>query len=73
MRSSIDPHYPQIILAFTYRGFKVEIDRDESDEHSTYAAWANYEQGCAVAVPSAVTPTEAIRKAKQWIDKKCQH
>ena len=64
------PSYPQIILSFAYRGCKVEIDRDELDGYCTYAAWVNHDQGCAVAVPSAMTTIDAVRRAKQWIDVK---
>ena len=64
------PSYPQIILSFAYRGCKVEIDRDELDGHCIYAAWVNYDRGCAVAVPSAMTTIDAVRRAKQWIDTK---
>jgi hypothetical protein len=66
----IEPHYPKIILSFAYRGYKIEIDRDESDGQCTYAAWVNHAQGCAVAVPSAISSMDAIRRAKQWIDKR---
>ena len=64
------PNYPQIILSFVYRGCKVEIDRDELDGHCIYAAWVNHDRGCAVAVPSAMTTIDAIRRAKQWIDRR---
>ncbi|MEO0836004.1 MAG: hypothetical protein AAFY16_08455 [Cyanobacteria bacterium J06642_3] len=30
----------------------------------------NHDRGCAVAVPSAINTTDAIRQAKQWIDTK---
>ena len=66
------PNYPQIILSFVYRGCKVEIDRDESDGNCIYAAWVNHDRGCAVAVPHAATTIDAIRQAKQWIDRRCQ-
>lgn len=66
----MQPNYPQIILSFAYRDCKVEIDRDESNGHCTYAAWVNYDQGCAVAVPRAFTTKDAIRQAKKWIDQK---
>ena len=62
------PSYPHIILSFAYRGCKVEIDRDELDGYCIYAAWVNHDRGCAVAVSSAMTTKEAIRRAKQWID-----
>ncbi|NET36716.1 MAG: hypothetical protein F6K19_32590 [Cyanothece sp. SIO1E1] len=63
-----NPDYPRIILSFTYRGFTIEIDQGKFEEHRIYAAWANYDQGCAVAVPCALTRAEAIRKAKRWVD-----
>lgn len=66
----IDPHYPKIILSFAYRGFVVEIDRDRFGGEDIYAAWGNYELGCAIAVPFAPTPTEAVKKAKKWIDRR---
>ena len=65
-----EPHYPQIILSFAYRGCKVEIDRDQLDGHFIYAAWVNHDRGCAVAVPCAINTKDAIRQAKQWIDTK---
>ena len=66
------PNYPQIILSFVYRGCKVQIDRDEVEGFCSYAAWVNYDGGCAVAVPSAITTKDAIRRAKCWIDRKYQ-
>ncbi len=66
----IEPHYPHIILSFTYRGCKVQIDRDQSDGYCIYAAWVNHNRGCSVAVPRAMTTIDAIRRAKQWIDHK---
>ena len=64
------PSYPQIILSFAYRGYKVEIDRDQLDGYCNYAAWVNHDRGCAVAVPSAMSTIDAIRRAKQWIDRR---
>ena len=66
----IEPHYPHIILSFTYRGCIIEIDRDEFNGQLIYAAWVNYDRGFAVAVPSAITQKDAIKRAKQWIDKR---
>jgi hypothetical protein len=63
-----DPHYPKIILSFFYRGCKVEIESDRFNGQEIYAAWVNYELGCAVAVPTAITRMEAVKKAKRWID-----
>lgn len=68
----IEPHYPKIVLSFAYRGYEIEIDRDELDGQHTYAAWVNHAQGFAVAVPSAISPMDAIKKAKQWIDKRAR-
>ncbi len=68
----MNPNYPQVILSFVYRDCKVEIDRDETDGHYIYAAWVNHDRGCAVAVPCATTTIDAIRQAKQWIDRREQ-
>ena len=64
----IEPDFPHIILAFNYKGWKVEIDQGEMDGSATYAAWANYKLGCVVAVPYASSRQEVVRRAKQWID-----
>lgn len=66
----IEPHYPKIIMSFTYRECKIEIERDKFNQQDIYAAWVNYNGGCAMAVPYAISPTEAIRKSKQWIDER---
>lgn len=66
----IEPHYPKIILSFTYRECKIEIERDNFNQQDIFAAWVNYDRGCAIAVPYANSPTEAIRKSKQWIDER---
>ena len=66
----IEPHVPQIIMSFTYRDYKIQIERDKFNKQDIYAAWVNYDKGCAIAVPYAATATEAVRKSKQWIDKR---
>ncbi|MCG8365888.1 MAG: DUF3787 domain-containing protein [Pseudanabaenales cyanobacterium] len=66
----IDPDYPHVVLSFTYRGFKIEIDQGQFEGQRSYAAWANYAKGCAVAVPFARTRTEAVRNAKEWVDRR---
>ena len=69
----IEPHYPKILMSFTYREYKIEIERDNINQHNKqdiYSAWVNYNGGYAVAVPYAVTPSEAITKSKQWIDQR---
>lgn len=68
----IEPDYPNIVLAFDYKGWKVEIDQGEMNGSATYAAWANYKLGSVVAVPYASSPQDAIRRAKQWIDARIQ-
>ncbi len=67
----LDPHYPKIILAFTYRRFRVEIDRDEWEGREIYAAWVNHDLGSAMAVPYAPSVQSAIRQAKHWCDRRC--
>jgi len=66
----IDPHYPKIILAFDYRGHKIQIERDRFEGEYIYAAWVNCDLNSALAVPYAKTCSEAVKKAKQWIDNK---
>ena len=68
LKMIIDPHYPKMILAFDYRGCQIEIERDELEGRKIYAAWVNCARGDAVAVPYASTSSEAVKKAKQWID-----
>ncbi|HEY9764373.1 MAG TPA: hypothetical protein V6D07_17735 [Trichocoleus sp.] len=62
------PDYPHIVMTFTYRGFKVEIDQSEDNGQVVYAAWANHDWGCAIAVPCAYSRNEVVWKAKQWCD-----
>ncbi len=64
----IDPHYPKIILAFDYQGHKIQIERERFSGQYIYAAWVNYDLSHALAVPYARTCSEAVKKAKQWID-----
>ncbi|MCL2929533.1 MAG: hypothetical protein MGG37_16615 [Trichodesmium sp. MAG_R01] len=64
----IEPDFPHIILTFEYQGWKVEIDQGEMNGSATYAVWANYNNGCVVAVPLASSRQEAVRRAKQWIN-----
>ena len=66
----IDPHYPNIVLDFPYRGLTIEIEQTSLDGLIVYAAWVNYDLGTAVAVPKAWTRADAIRRAKRWIDRK---
>lgn len=41
-----------------------------NDDRYVYAAWVNYDLGCAVALPSTITKIDAIKRAKRWIDAK---
>ncbi|TVP64554.1 MAG: hypothetical protein EA342_16035 [Leptolyngbya sp. LCM1.Bin17] len=65
-----DPHYPKIVLSFTYRGFRLDLDQSDHDGLPIFSVWANHDQGCAVAVPGVVSRSEAIYKAKQWVDQR---
>ena len=65
-----DPDYPNVILAFMYRGFKIKIARDQWQGQYIYTAWADYSLGSAIAVPCAITTKLAIRNAKRWVDKR---
>ncbi|WP_222597835.1 hypothetical protein [Euhalothece natronophila] len=66
----LEPHYPQKVLSFDYRGFDIKITIDETDDEITYAAWIGYDYGWAMATPAAKSRSEAIQKAKQWTDTK---
>ncbi|MEM9923611.1 MAG: hypothetical protein AAF915_07665 [Cyanobacteria bacterium P01_D01_bin.50] len=57
-------------MSFTYRQWKIEIERDTFNKQDIYAAWVNYDFSYAMAVPFAATPAEAIRKSKLWIDQR---
>ena len=65
-----DPDYPNVILSFVYRGFTIQIAKDQWEKQDIYTAWANYDLGSAVAVPCAITSKLAIRNAKRWVDRK---
>jgi hypothetical protein len=62
------PDYPHIVLSFTYRGWKIELDQGELDGQTIYAVWASNDIGCAVAVPYAPSRGIAIQRAKCWVD-----
>lgn len=64
------PDYPHIVLSFEYRGWIIEIDQGDFNGQTTYAAWANYADGCAVAVPYAGSRAAAIKRAKHWVDQR---
>jgi hypothetical protein len=65
-----NPHFPNIVMSFEYRG--VTLDLDQGDHHGTpiFSVWANHNTGYAVAVPGVVSRSEAIYKAKQWVDRR---
>ncbi|MEM1368572.1 MAG: hypothetical protein AAGG02_11255 [Cyanobacteria bacterium P01_H01_bin.15] len=60
--------YPEIVMAFQYRGWQIELDRTEDLGVEVFSVWANNERGSAVAVPFAMTRKDAIKKAKRWVD-----
>ncbi|NJN21936.1 MAG: hypothetical protein HC812_13060 [Leptolyngbya sp. RL_3_1] len=64
----LNPDYPHIVRSFTYRGWRLEVDQSEEEGQVLYAVWANYEAGCAIAVPCAFTQAEAIKRAKRYVD-----
>ncbi len=68
----IDPDYPDVVLAFVYRDFKIKIARDQWQGEDYFTAWADYSLGSAVAVPYAMTTKLAIRNAKRWVDRRMQ-
>ncbi|MCM1984824.1 hypothetical protein [Lyngbya confervoides] len=64
----LDPDFPHIIWSFTYRGWRLEVDQSEDNGQVLYAVWAIHEKGCAVAVPCALTQSDAIKRAKRYVD-----
>jgi hypothetical protein len=65
-----DPDYPHVVMAFTYRGMRLELDASEEDGVTQYAVWATHSTGYAIAVPGAISRTEAIYRAKRWVDQR---
>ncbi|NMF82341.1 hypothetical protein [Nodosilinea sp. P-1105] len=65
-----DPDYPNIVLSFTYRGFRLDLDQSDHDGLPMFSVWANHDWGSAVAVPGVVSRSEAIYKAKRWVDQR---
>jgi hypothetical protein len=65
-----EPDYPHVVLSFEYRGFRLELDQSSEDGVPMYAVWATYATGCAVAVPGVVSRSEAIYKARRWVDRR---
>ena len=66
----IDPDYPHIVLSFIYHEVRIEIAQGDLDGQCIYTVWVDYDTGCAVAVPCAYSRTEAVRKAKKWVNKR---
>jgi hypothetical protein len=66
----LDPDYPHIVLSYTYRGARIELDQSELNGTPIYAAWASYTTGTALAVPKAWTRSDAIQRAQRWVDRK---
>lgn len=64
------PDYSNIVLAFTYHHFRLEIDQSEENGQAIFSVWASHDRGCAVAVPKALSRTDAIRRAKRWVDRR---
>ena len=64
----LNPDFPHIIWSFTYRGWRLDVDQSEENGQIFYSVWANYKMGCAVAVPCALTRTDAIKRAKKYVD-----
>lgn len=68
----IDPDYPNVILSFIYRDFKIQITVDKWQDNDFYTAWANYSLGSAVAVPYAINTKLAVKHAKRWVDQRIE-
>jgi hypothetical protein len=40
---SADPDYPHVVMAFVYRGFRLELDQSEENGVAIFAVWATYD------------------------------
>jgi hypothetical protein len=67
-----NPHFPHIIMSFDYRGFTLDLEQGDDNGVPVFSVWANHEWGSAVAVPGVVSRSEAIYKAKQWVNRRLQ-
>lgn len=65
-----DPDYPDIVLSFDYRGYRLQVARSEFEGQTLYAVWAGHSWGDALAVPCAIGRREAVRRAKRWVDRR---
>ena len=65
-----EPHYPAITVSFTYRGCRIQIERDRFEGRDIYAAWVDHSTGFALADSFAFTREEAVRTAKRWVDQR---
>lgn len=65
-----DPHFPKIVMSFDYRGFTLELEQGEDNGVPIFSVWANHDFGSAVAVTGVVSRSEAIYKAKQWVNRR---
>lgn len=65
-----DPDYPHVVMAFTYRDVRLELDASVEDGVTWYAVWATHSAGYAIAVPGVISRTEAIYRAKRWVDQR---
>jgi hypothetical protein len=65
-----DPDYINPVLAFPYRGVRIEITTTQHQGRTAYTAWVDYATGSAVAVPKAESRNQAIWRAKAWVRRK---
>lgn len=65
-----DPDYPQVVMSFTYRGVRLDLDQSDDQGLTLFSVWATHSHGYAVAVPGVYSRREAIYKAKRWVDQR---
>jgi hypothetical protein len=68
MSGYIFPDYLDIVLSFEYRGWRLQLDQSEWNGQTIYSVWADCQLATAVAIPCAYSRSEAIKRAKKWVD-----
>lgn len=62
-----DPDHINTVFSFPYKGVTIQITSSTHLGVKTYTAWVDYATGSAVAVPKALSRSEAIKHAKKWV------
>lgn len=64
----LEPDSLHVVLRFTYRDCKIELDARQEEGHMLYVVWVHHARGCAIASTNAPTKAIAIRRGKEWVE-----